>query len=106
VQSYIDPQGHYGFRQLCAHRFLRNGLEVTHSALKTLGLFGDIIYHRCAHVKSKAEGALAQVLLQVSIWGQNLKIAYQQFNDLQPPKLSKKQICDRTFQDDPPKHRR
>jgi uncharacterized membrane protein YeaQ/YmgE (transglycosylase-associated protein family) len=29
-------------------------------------------------------------------WGQNPKIGYQKFNDLQTPKLSKKQICDRT----------
>jgi RNA-directed DNA polymerase len=29
--------------------------------------------------------------------GQNPKIGYQKFNDLQTPKLSKKQICDRTL---------
>ncbi len=29
--------------------------------------------------------------------GQNPKIGYQKFNDLQTPKLSKKQICDRTI---------
>ncbi len=37
-----------------------------------------------------------RVLSQISILGQNPKIGYQKFNDLQTPKLSKKQICDRT----------
>ena len=33
---------------------------------------------------------------KVQFWGQNPKIGYQKFNDLQTPKRSKKQICDRT----------
>src|SRR5215471_19356061 len=37
----------------------------------------------------------ANALLPMSV-GQNLKIGYQEFNDLQTPKLSKKQLCDRT----------
>jgi hypothetical protein len=37
------------------------------------------------------------VLSQISILGQNPKIGYQKFNDLQTPKLSKKHICDRTL---------
>src|SRR6266851_1322750 len=37
-----------------------------------------------------------RVLSQSSIFGQNPKIWYQEFNDLQTPKLSKKQLCDRT----------
>jgi hypothetical protein len=37
-----------------------------------------------------------QVLSQNSIFGQNPKIGCQEFNDLQTPKLSKKQLCDRT----------
>src|SRR5712691_842167 len=36
------------------------------------------------------------VLSQSSIFGQNPKIWYQEFNNLQTPKLSKKQLCDRT----------
>src|SRR5256886_10767373 len=36
------------------------------------------------------------VLSQSSIFGQNPKIGCQEFNDLQTPKLSKKQLCDRT----------
>ena len=36
------------------------------------------------------------VLSQSSIFGQNPKIWCQEFNDLQTPKLSKKQLCDRT----------
>ena len=40
--------------------------------------------------------ALKIVLSQNSIFGQNPKIGYQEFNDLQTPKLSKKQLCDRT----------
>jgi class 3 adenylate cyclase len=39
-----------------------------------------------------------RVLSQSSIFGQNLKIGCQEFNDLQTPKLSKKQLCDRTPQ--------
>jgi hypothetical protein len=35
---------------------------------------------------------------QNSIFGQNPKIGCQEFNDLQTPKLSKKQLCDRTPQ--------
>src|SRR2546427_3644366 len=35
-------------------------------------------------------------LSQSSIFGQNPKIGCQEFNDLQTPKLSKKQLCDRT----------
>src|SRR5215471_6044897 len=38
----------------------------------------------------------ANALLPMSV-GQNLKIGYQEFNDLQTPKLSKKQLCDRTI---------
>jgi hypothetical protein len=37
------------------------------------------------------------VLSQSSIFGQNPKILCQEFNDLQTPKLSKKQLCDRTI---------
>src|SRR5437879_9465538 len=37
------------------------------------------------------------VLSQSSIFGQNPKIWCQEFNDLQTPKCSKKQLCDRTF---------
>jgi catechol 2,3-dioxygenase-like lactoylglutathione lyase family enzyme len=37
-----------------------------------------------------------RVLSQSSIFGQNPKIGCQEFNDLQTPKLSKKQLCDRT----------
>ena len=33
---------------------------------------------------------------KVRFLGQNPKIGYQEFNDLQTPKLSKKQLCDRT----------
>src|SRR6266446_3511635 len=36
------------------------------------------------------------VLSQSSIFGQNPKIEYQEFNELQTLKLSKKQLCDRT----------
>ncbi len=36
------------------------------------------------------------VLSQSSIFGQNPKIWCQEFNDLQTPKCSKKQLCDRT----------
>jgi hypothetical protein len=36
------------------------------------------------------------VLSQSLIFGQNPKIGCQEFNDLQTPKLSKKQLCDRT----------
>src|SRR2546428_11935886 len=36
------------------------------------------------------------ILSQSSIFGQNPKILYQEFNGLQTPKLSKKQLCDRT----------
>src|SRR6266487_873975 len=37
-----------------------------------------------------------RVLSQSLILGQNPKIGHQKFNDLQAPKLSKKQLCDRT----------
>src|SRR5436309_8543129 len=37
-----------------------------------------------------------KVLSQSSIFGQNPKIGCQEFNDLQSPKRSKKQLCDRT----------
>jgi hypothetical protein len=37
------------------------------------------------------------VLSQSSIFGQNPKIWYREFNDLQIPKCSKKQLCDRTM---------
>jgi hypothetical protein len=40
--------------------------------------------------------SLMAVLSQNSIFGQNPKIGCQEFNDLQTPKLSKKQLCDRT----------
>jgi hypothetical protein len=38
-----------------------------------------------------------RVLSQSSIFGQNPKIGYQEFNDLQTPNLLKKQLCDRTL---------
>jgi hypothetical protein len=38
------------------------------------------------------------VLSQSSIFGQNPKIWCQEFNDLETPKLLKKQLCDRTGQ--------
>ena len=37
-----------------------------------------------------------RVLSQSSIFGQNPKIWCQEFNDLQTPKLSKKQLCEWT----------
>ena len=40
--------------------------------------------------------ALSAVLSQSSIFGQNPKIWSHKFNNLQTPKLSKKQLCDRT----------
>ena len=40
-----------------------------------------------------------RVLSQNSIFGQNPKIGCQEFNGLQTPKLSKKQLCDRTVWD-------
>ncbi len=46
------------------------------------------------HLTSLA--AFIRVLSQSSIFGQNPKIEYQEFNDLQTPKLSEKQLCDRT----------
>jgi hypothetical protein len=39
---------------------------------------------------------MGTVLSQSLIFGQNPKIGCQEFNDLQTPKLSKKQLCDRT----------
>jgi hypothetical protein len=40
--------------------------------------------------------SLMAILSQNSIFEQNPKIGCQEFNDLQTPKLSKKQLCDRT----------
>jgi uncharacterized membrane protein len=40
---------------------------------------------------------LEQVVSQSSIFGQNPKTWCQEFNDLQTPKLSKQQLCDRTL---------
>jgi hypothetical protein len=44
-----------------------------------------------------ALAATTLVLSQSSIFGQNPKIWCHEFNDLQTPKLSKKQLCDRTI---------
>ena len=41
--------------------------------------------------------SLMAILAQNSIFGQNPKIGCQECNDLQTPKLSKKQLCDRTL---------
>ena len=43
---------------------------------------------------------------KVRFLGQNLKIGYQKFNDLQTAKISKKQLCDRAaaIPDVPPHH--
>jgi hypothetical protein len=38
------------------------------------------------------------MLSHSSIFGQNLKIGCHEFNDLQTPTLSKKQLCDRARQ--------
>jgi hypothetical protein len=46
--------------------------------------------------------SLMAVLSQNSIFGQNPKIGYQEFDDLQTSKLSKKQLCDRTDGSHPP----
>ena len=48
------------------------------------------------HAESVIGLAERSVLSQNSIFGQNPKIGCQEFNDLQTPKLSKKQLCDRT----------
>src|SRR2546427_3808122 len=57
-------------------------------------------YLTCAHVQPTAKSGDARgdsrVLSQSSIFGQNPKIGCQEFNDLQSPKRSKKQLCDRT----------
>jgi cellulose biosynthesis protein BcsQ len=48
------------------------------------------------HLSVRVCRAPLSVLSQSSIFGQNLKIGCREFNDLQTPKLSKKQLCDRT----------
>src|SRR5688572_8725194 len=40
--------------------------------------------------------ACCGVLSQSSLFGQNPRIGYRKFNGLQTPKLTKKQLCDRT----------
>jgi hypothetical protein len=49
--------------------------------------------HRAVPTSDAPHG---RVLSQDSIFGQNPKIGCQECNDLQTPKLSKKQLCDRT----------
>ena len=41
----------------------------------------------------------ARFCRKVRFLGQNPKIGYQKFNDLQTAKLSQKQLCDRTRED-------
>jgi hypothetical protein len=50
--------------------------------------------HACM-LLAREPGGL-RVLSQSSIFGQNPKLWHQEFNDLQTPKLSKEQLCDRT----------
>src|SRR6266571_1903973 len=52
---------------------------------------------RCAAPLVYTTRASSMVLSQSSIFGQNPKIWCQEFNDLQTPKCSKKQLCDRTL---------
>src|SRR5713101_6863873 len=47
-------------------------------------------------IRANLQGVARLILSQSSIFGQNPKIGCQEFNDLQTPKLSKKQLCDRT----------
>jgi hypothetical protein len=47
--------------------------------------------------RKRVIAARKKVLSQSSIFGQNPKIGCQKFNDLQSPKRSKKQLCDRTL---------
>jgi len=76
-------------------RFGRNGEEPEEHGV------GRIILHHTP-VDGAAEGVTVPaeerktVLSQSSIFGQNPKFGSQEFNDLQTPKLSKKQLCDRT----------
>jgi hypothetical protein len=51
---------------------------------------------RVTEAREGSRGRSGGVLSQNSIFGQNPKIGCQEFNDLQTPKLSKKQLCDRT----------
>ena len=55
-----------------------------------------ILRQRGDNTSYPALQGLGLVLSQSSIFGQNPKIGCQEFNDLQTPKLSKKQLCDRT----------
>src|SRR6266849_4227024 len=48
-------------------------------------------------IRANLQGVASLILSQSSIFGQNPKIGCQEFNDLQTPKLSKKQLCDRTL---------
>src|SRR2546428_1600785 len=51
---------------------------------------------RSLEVYAWPQDVIRWVLSQSSIFGQNPKIGCQEFNDLQTPQLSKKQLCDRT----------
>jgi len=51
-----------------------------------------------ADIRAAGGAADFLVLSQSSIFGQNPKIWCREFNGLQTPKLSKKQLCDRTQQ--------
>src|SRR5438094_3934624 len=54
-------------------------------------LAADACFEPCLSITA----GVSSVLSQSSILGQNPKIGCQEFNDLQTPKLSKKQLCDR-----------
>ena len=99
------------YRDVEALLFAR-GIIVTNEAIrKWCRKFGQLYANQLRHQRPKPgdKWHLDEVFLTIKVeryyrfcrklrfQGQNLKIGYQHFNDLQTPKLAKKQICNRTL---------
>src|SRR5262249_60243674 len=65
---------------------------VTSRNISSLQSLPHSIPYRQDKVRRRKDGFCRKV----RCLGQNLKIGYQKFNDLQTAKISKKQLCDRT----------
>src|SRR5438094_3798938 len=74
------------------------GVEVPLQGHGTNGETGG--FGRAMQIAHRVEAPVLMVhgfCRKVRFLGQNPKIGYQEFNELQTPQLSKKQLCDRTL---------
>ena len=89
VETHVEQEAEVAaFMQSAVDHFGQLNILVNNAGIR--------MYHTVVEASAESWHTIHMVLSQSSIFGQNPKIGCQKFNDVQSPKRSKKQLCDRT----------